>query len=421
MTQHVTSLPPHYHRNFGLFLTDFICFMVGMNFINANTVVPAFVRSLTDSAPLIGLGGTLFSAGWLLPQLPAARLMNDKLYKRPYMLIGMSGRGLFLPVALALVLGLARYPGITLALFFVCLALFAAGDGFSGVAWYDILARAVPLKRRGRLIGAGQIVTGLAGIGAGAFIGRVMSDPRFPYPRNYALFFALASVLFIPSTIALILIREPPPPQSPDSSQHKSSRENWLQFLQDDPGYRRMIVCRVLVSMASLAIPFYVGHASDVLHLPRAILGAFIVAQTVGGMLSSVLLSIIAERRGPRRVAQIGSAVAASAPILALSIHLTGTNSAMWVYPLIFVALGAANSAQMLGFSNYVLEIAPDTHRPAYLGLCNTILGITTLIPTLGGWLLELTSYGLLFGLTAALVCAGFVYTLGLPQPERAG
>jgi len=56
--------------------------------------------------------------------------------------------------------------------------------------------------------------------------------------------------------------------------------------------------------------------------------------------------------------------------------------------------------------------------RPAYIGLGNTIMGALTLVPMAGGWLLEATSYTVLFGVTAAMVATGFVLTFRLkPLP----
>jgi hypothetical protein len=66
----------------------------------------------------------------------------------------------------------------------------------------------------------------------------------------------------------------------------------------------------------------------------------------------------------------------------------------------------------MLGFYNYLLEIAPDDVRPSYIGLGNTVMGVLTLAPTLGGWLLEATSYTVLFATATGLVTLGFLIAL---------
>jgi MFS family permease len=82
--------------------------------------------------------------------------------------------------------------------------------------------------------------------------------------------------------------------------------------------------------------------------------------------------------------------------------------------------LGVVNSSWMLGFFNYLLEIAPEHMRPAYVGLGNTIMGVLTLTPMLGGWLLEATSYTVLFGLTTVIAAGGFLLSLGLKPTQPA-
>jgi len=416
VSKDINTLPPHYRWNFAAFLVDYICFGVAFTFINPSSVMPAFVRQLTESAPVIGLVGTVFNGGWLLPQLAVARLINDKPRKKPYMLAGLSGRVAFWVTALALWAGLARHPTAMLVLFFICFGLFAASDGFASVAWFDILARAIPLKQRGRLMGMGQVISGLAGIGVGALVGLILG--RHPFPTNYALLFTLAGVMLIPSVIALASIREPPP-EDVALETNKRMQGSWLRLLATDPAFRRLVICRILVGMMGLATSFYVVHAADVLHLPQSVIGGFVAAQTVGGVIASVVMGLVSERWGPRYVARIGSAAAVTGPLFALAAHLAGGGWLAQAYPFVYVSLGVVNSAWMLGFFNYLLEIAPEGMRPAYVGLGNTIMGVLTLAPMAGGWLLEATSYTTLFGVTAAIVAAGFLFTLGLKPPRH--
>ena len=419
MSKNPETLPPHYRWNFVAFVVDYACFGVALTFVSPSSVLPAFVRQLTDSAPVIGLVGTIFRGGWLLPQLAAARLINDKPRKKPYMIAGMGGRVLFWVVALSLWAGLARYPTAMLVLFFACFGLFAASDGVGSVAWFDIMARAIPLKRRGRLIGVGQVISGLVGVGVGALVGLILSSPRFHFPTNYALLFALAGVSFIPSAVALTLVREPPPQDAGPEADGRVQR-GWLKFLVSDAAFRRLMVCRILVGMLDLAVPFYVGHAADVLRLPEGLVGGFVVAQTLAGVIASAVLGPISERWGPRYVARIGSAAAVAGPLFALAAHLAGGGWLVRAYPFVYVSLGIVNNVWMLGFINYLLEIAPEGKRPAYVGLGNTIMGVLTVVPMMGGWLLEATSYPTLFGVTAAIVAVGFLFTLGLKPPQRA-
>ena len=409
-------LPPHYRRNFNAILAAHALFGVAFTLIHPDSMLPAFVGQLTDSAPVIGLVNTIFRGGWLLPQLVVARLVNDKPRKKPYMLAGTSGRLAFWVVALALWAGLARYPAAMLILSFTCFALFTVCDGVSGVAWFDIMARAIPPRRRGRVLGIGQAISGLVGIGEGALIGLVLNQR--PFPDNYALLFTSASVLFIFATIPLVFIRETPP-KNADSQSHDPVRGRWLKLLFANPAFRHLMVCRMLIGMMGLATPFYVKHADQVLRLPQRIIGDFVIAQTLAGVIASVVLGMVCERWGSRYVVCVGSAAAAAGPLFALAAHLAGGGWLVQAYPFVFLSLGIINSTWVMGFFNYLLEIAPEGMRPAYVGLGNTIMGTLTLVPVAGGWLLEATSYTVLFGVTTALVATGFLLTLGLKPPPR--
>jgi MFS family permease len=409
------NAPPHYRRNFVAFVVDYVFFGVALSFANPSSVLPAFVRQFTSSAPVIGLVSTVFNGGWLLPQVVAARVVNDKARKKPYLMIGTSGRIAFWITALGLWLGLAQRPSKMLLLFFVCLGVFTTADGLASVAWFDMLARAIPLKRRGRLMGIAQVIGGLAGLGVGVAITLILDSPRFPFPADYALIFTLAGLAFTPSTIALALLRERETGTASTRTKGKKWGQNgWLTPLLQDPVFRRLMASRVLVGMVSLATPFYVVHATDVLGRPEAIVGGFVAAQKVAGVASGALLGLMSDRRGPSTAIRIGSAITVAGPLFALLAHAADGGLLIQAYPLVYVALGVYGSSSMLGFYNYLLEIAPDDIRPSYVGLGNTILGVLTLAPTVGGWLLEATSYTVLFSITAALVFLGFLIALRL-------
>ncbi|MCP4544567.1 MAG: MFS transporter [Chloroflexi bacterium] len=422
MSKHSQILPPHFRWNFGAFTVDYVCFSIAITFASISSVMPAFVGHLTDSAPVIGLVSSVFQGGWLLPQLAIARLINDKPRKKPYMLAGISGRVMFWAIALGLWAGLAHYPTTMLVLFFVALGLFSTTDGLASVAWLDILARAIPLRQRGRLIGLSQFVGGLGGIGVGALVGVILEQWLFPH--NYALLFALAGIVLIPSAVAIFLIREPPPKNADPEEQEKGQTQvrtkvDWSKIVAD-PVFRRLITCRLFVGMIGLTNSFYVIHARDVLHLPQSIIGQFVMAQTAAGVVASILLGLVSERWGPRYVARIGSAVAITGPLFALAAHLTASGWIIQAYPFVYMVMGFVQSMWMLGFTNYMLEIAPDEMRPAYVGLGNTIMGSLTFVPMIGGWLLEVTSYTVLFGATATIVATGFLLTLSLKPARQA-
>jgi len=402
--------------NFVALVVDTASWNATFSFTGLDSVIPLLVSQLTDSAPVIGLVGTVYTAGWMLPQLAIARMINEKPRKKPYLVAGLSGRVMFWGIALALWAGLARDPTAMLALFFTLLGLFAVTDSLTTVALFDVMSRALPARQRGRMFGISQVISGLAGIGIGVVVGSILASPRLPFPFNYALLFALAGAAIIPSTVALAVVREPPPGETRQKAD-VPGRMAWLKLLVTDPGFLRMIVCQMLVTMVQLASPFFAVHASEVLNLPQSIVGSFVIALAVAGVVASAVLGLVSERWGPHYVIRIGSGIAMTGPIFALIAHLSGGGPLAQAYPVVFIALGTVNSIRMLGFRNYLMGIAREGMRPAYIGMTNTISGLLTLTPMLGGWLLETTSYATLFGVTAVVVGIGFVLSLTLKPP----
>ena len=412
------TLPPHWRWNFFAFLVDYAFFGIAFAFVSRDSVMPSLVRQLTDSAPLIGLVSTIFMGGWRLPQLVGARLIANRPRKKPFMLAGHVGGRLGLwVITFGLWAGLSRYPTWMLILFFTCIGAYALASGLSSVAWFDILARAVPVKQRGLLMGISQVTSGVVGIGVGVLVGRILGSPNVPFPTNYALLFGIASVIMLVSSLALALVREPPMTKAELRASGPSSAGG-LRLLFADRAFSRVVLCRILVAMVGLASPFYVVHAVDVLGLPQTVVGEFVMAQTLGRVITSGLLGLVVGRRGPRIVIRVGSLLAMSGPLLALAFHLAGDNRLARAYPVVFGALGAVNSIWMMGFFNYLLEIAPDGLRPYYIGASSTIMGLLTLVPMLGGVLLEATSYTVLFGATAVMMAGGFLVSMTLRTPR---
>src|SRR5690348_10116478 len=123
-----------YRRNFIFFLADNVLFMVAMSILGATTVIPDFVRHLTDSQILIGLSGTLFTIGFTLPQIVIARFIVRHERKK-WWFVGpnIPVRFVILTFAgIAVLLGKDR-PGLVLIAFFICYGIAGFGDGLVGV------------------------------------------------------------------------------------------------------------------------------------------------------------------------------------------------------------------------------------------------------------------------------------------------
>ena len=221
----------YYHRNFICLACDFGFFGVGLAFINTSTVIPSFLTTLGASSALIGLVSSLQAASWLLPQLFAARYMAGKTRKKPYILWPAAiGRTLFLVLALVLSLSSGRPAWLIIALTTLVITLFWVGDGLASVPWLDLLSKAIPPNRRGRMTGTGQFLTAMLSFPASAAVEWMLSDSGPGFPDNYVYLFLLGAAALGASFLAVSLIHE-------ERDQTTASQPpSWREFI---PSYGR--------------------------------------------------------------------------------------------------------------------------------------------------------------------------------------
>jgi MFS family permease len=415
----ISTFSPRDHRRnrFG-FVLDYIFFNVGLTFAGINTTLPAFAARLTADPLLIGLVGAVWMGGWLLPQMFAARYLSTAPRKMPFILLfSWIGRPVFLLFALYLILSGAVWPAVTLILLYLASFYFSFTDSITGVAWFDLLGKALSNRERGRFIGLGQAAAGILSIAAGFAIRWVLESSGLGFPNNYAVILIAADVCFMLSLAAIYLVREPVERVELQRQKMTEYLPGLLNLIRRDAMFRRVNIARLLIGLCGLASPFFAVYAIRVLNLPEGDVGWFAIAQTIGLAIAGLLLGGLAERRGAASVVRIVGGIYLAAPIFVLAAGALGSKptAATLLMAAAFLMLGLGDGSIMLGFLNYVLDIAPPEKRPVYVGLTNTLAGVTVLYPFLGGVLVDGAGYGIVFALAAAGVAAGWVVGASLP------
>lgn len=402
---------------------DFCFFGIGLAFYGPSTVVPGFLTTLGASATVIGFLSTLQRAGWLLPQLFAARYLADKPLKKPYILVpgGISRTLILLLAGIVFATG-AKPARLAISLTLFVIGAFWIGDGLASLAWLDFLSKSIPPHRRGRLTGVGQLLSGIFSFAAGFGVEWMLSDRGPAFPNNYAALFLVGFAMLALSFVAILLGKE-------TRGVTASSVPTWRDYLpqlgrvlKHDHHFRRYLVARQVFGLSSLATPFYITFALDKLALPEQVVGRYTSVGVVGGALAAVLFGWLNERHGTKRASQVSIVVTAAVPILALVIPkmVTAPQALAWSYGLVFLALQASTNCYMPTWTAFVLEWASDLDRPLYMGLTNTLNGLTAFVSTLGGLILQWTdgNYALLFGLTAIGTLLTLPLALRLPEPR---
>ncbi len=261
MTSQTVNIENIYRRNFVLFLLDGILFTVAIGMMGSSTVIPDFVRRLTDSEVLIGLSSTLFSVGYTLPQLFVARyIVGYERKKWWFILPNIPTRFVILTFAIILGFSGTMQPTSILFLFLGCYAIAALGDGLVGVPWAEMTGSSLDERWRARFYGFMSAGGGLIMLAVTPLIALILGDTGPDFPDNYALLFGISGVLFVISIFPVIFVHELPGGKAAQSTPSMMSYLPKLgQLLKQDKSYRSVILAQVFTSLFLMAMPFYIG------------------------------------------------------------------------------------------------------------------------------------------------------------------
>ena len=408
-----------YQRNFWLFFLDSILFTVAMSLIGTTTVIPDFIRRLTDSEVLIGLSGSMFEIGWLLPQLFIARYLMRVASKKwwfagPNVIVRFA---MLIFAVLIVVLGQGQ-PGAILAAFLVCYGVAAVGDGLVGVPWVDLIGSSLDDKRRARMFGFTTAISGLIMLGIAPLISVILGAEGPGFPNNYALLFGVTGVLFVLSIVPPLFLRELPgglPTKSiPSLREYVPQLE---RLLRQDGQFRAMIITRMLTSLFMMAGPFYIGFVTVQLGLSSAVAVPTLLALQTAGSLSGALFYAWLGVRHNLLYIRLALILAAALPVSALLAGLVGP------FPLYigFFTFGLAFSNLFAAYLNWIIMHASPEQRPIYTGLFNTVAAGTVLIaPLIGGTLAQAVGYEAVFVVALLMILGAFFVVMRVIHEPRA-
>lgn len=384
--------------NFTVNVLDNMFYALAISLVSQETIMPLLVSRLTDSTIAVGLIPAIFSLSFLLPQLLVANHAQGLKRKLPFVLL-LSGLLQRLPyplIGLALLLFAVEAPGLALALFFIGIACAALGGGVVTPAWFSMIGKIIPLRRRGIFFGLADGGGLLMGIAGAYFVGRILD--AVDYPGNFTLLFLIAGAPLAISWFALSLTREP---ESDDVKQTVPLRNYLRQLpavLREHSNYRRFLVGYALLRLSMMAVGFFVVLGDKRFGLSGADIGLlnaiFIGSQAV----LRLTFGWLGDRWGHKRNLVISAVSMALAAVFVLS-----STSVLGLIPA-FICLACAISSDGVSHFNIVLEFATPAEQPTFIGLTNTLIAPFTFAgPILAGWLAEAYRIDALF--VASLVC----------------
>lgn len=405
----------HLPRNFAAHYLHGMLGMTGFRLVHAPTFVPAYLHTLSGSDALVGLGLALQQLGGAISPIIGAshiehrrRVMPVAMWMGSLMrvqVLGLSLAGYFVSGAPLLVL---------VVLFLFLLGVFS---GAQRVAFQLLLAKVIPIARRGRLQAWRNTTGGLIAAGLAYVAGRYLIDQRV-WGNGYATTFLLAFVLTSFGLMALkLLMREPVLPTVRARTGFVTRLRQVPALLRQDRDYGYFTLALAFAMAGRIAAPFYILYASASIALTGANLGLLSLAYLGADTLSNLVWGYAGDRFG-FRASFIGALVLwVSATVILMS---SGSVATIFVA---FAGLGAAQAGAMMSSSTLVLEFGTREDTAMRLALSTTVEGtMAALGPLLGGLLAASLGYRALFGASIGCVVLALVVLLtavGDPSAQR--
>ena len=394
----------NYRWNFLVNSLDGASFWFGMSFISSTVILPLFASHFTSNPILIGLIPFLATGGVLIPQLFVANAVERSPLKKFFPV----NIGLFTERLPLILMAPATYflavsqPVWALVSFLLLFAWHCIGAGLIVVGWQDLIAKIIPVDRRGRFFGITNFIgngTGILGALALPFI-----LERYGFPLGYVISFAIAAGLIFLSWVFLSLAREPAIHSTKPAVSQLDYFRSLPAILRKDANFRMYLLSQIVFSLSGMATGFLVVYSVQAWKLPDATAGGFTVALQIGLALSNLFFGFLSDHKGHKLSLEICMVLSALSLILAIL-----APSPWWFFP-IFLLRGAVNAGTFISGISIVYEFTDAENRATYIGLANTIPGIAGAIaPLIGGWLAGAISYQAMFILSALIGVAAWV------------
>ena len=393
---------------------DGVFFALGGSLISHVTILPVFLRLLTESKTAIGVVHTLTMIGIFAPQIFSAHRIESMARKKGVVvLLGMMMRLPWLVLALWLPGMVTLPPPWPLVLFFALYLVFAVGWGLMIPPWLDLIGRIILPAKRGAFLGIRFTLGRLAAV-AGAVLAFYLIK-TYPFPANFALCFGGAFACLAVSLLFFSLTREVPYPVVKEKVDLLPFLRSLPEVLRRDRNFLAYNAAYALIAFTNLSLAFYAVYGVERFHLESRYAGIF----TAVFMGSQALLGAVWGYLGDRYGHKVGMAVSGAMSVAAAVTALTATS--LPVFYACFFFAGGYISATLIANMNLVLEFCPPEERPKYIGLANSLAApVFAVSPVLGGRIADRWSYPALFVLTAVLVTAGLLVLLfAVEDPRR--
>ncbi|WP_269581667.1 hypothetical protein [Roseibium sp. Sym1] len=381
----------------------FICVAAGAPVFLAAVIVPLFTVATRSSEVL------------------SAPLVSGAQRRKSYAMIGIGCIAVGLVIAIVSIY--VKVPLVTAACLAGAAIVIGIGRGISGIAYTSLLPSLFDREIRGRLLNLEGILSAIAAllIALAAYHVFKDSDPL----RSHMALAWLALLVAIPAAVLLFPVNEPdravaaggPAPESGGAATVGPARGGALQRFRlcwGDAWFRKYMTARILLLSVTQAMPFYAIHAASLHKHQSGSYAAFVVAMSVGAILSGPVLHKLANRSvGTNLAAAIFFAMLAAAFALVIDVAVPASELKFYHYVPVFVLAALAAQVATVSLAVYLGEIGSDHDREFYVATGRFASGVLgTVVAVVLGVLAQMHNEAIPIAIILCINAIAFVFVL---------
>lgn len=388
--------------------------MTGFRLVNAPTFLPAYLNLLTGSPFMAGLGLALQQLGGVVSPVVGANFIEHR--KRVMPTAMWLGAGMRVPILLMAVAGwMLKGQPLVIALL-VLLFLFGLFGGAQRVVFQLLMAKVIPIQRRGRLQAWRNMTGGAIAAVLAYAAGRYLIKGNV-FGNGYATTFLLAFVLTSLGITALrLMLVEPEPPTQRGRTSLRDRLKDFPALVAHDANFRNFLIAQLLAMAARVAAPSYAVYALLAGHLPPSALGVLSLSYLGADTVSNIVWGYMGDKAGFRLTFITSLALWIAATFLLIESH------SLPMILIAFAGLGAGNAGYQMSTTTMVLEFGHRDDVAMRLAISSTAEGVmSTIAPFAGGAIATLFGYPPVFWISIAVQLGALALLVGAVREPRRG
>lgn len=374
--------------------------------MDVDTIIPAMMIDSGGTSLHVGFLTAIMVGGTKFAQLFFASFINNKPYKKGYLLLGINLR-IFSLAGLAFLFFNSDTLSATLiiGLIFMFMSVFSVSGAFANISYTDILGKSVLQESRKSFFSIKQVVSSI-GLFLSAFLaGKVLVAND--YPVNYAFLFVIAALALGIASIGFWNVRE----VGASTFKITGVKEYFKVIREEIKTNKKFANYLMLVNTQGIVLalmPFLILYAKENFTAGNEAVRTFLIFKVTAGVIVGSFLYYYSRKVRYQNLLYLTSFLAFLLPIYVFLVP------SLNVYFFAFLGAGFAYTLHKVAIDGVLLEVSNSQNRALYTGLTGAGSILPSVFPLLGGWLIDQFGYPLFFGLFMLIILGSvyFIYKL---------